>query len=125
MVSARGRRACRLLTAFGVAAQRVFLAVKQDDFMEGRTGLVRQLLKLLKECQPAQELRDHHVMPGRQVGPRRSQGDRPGEQPRGMRIIAPPAKKAPHLVDVKIQGQRMLIGVHFAPAWTCHPPAAR
>jgi hypothetical protein len=29
-----------------------------------------------------------------------------------MSIIVPPAEKAPHLVDVKIQGQRMLIGEH-------------
>ncbi len=83
------RCAVRLVAAFFKAAQRVVSAVEQDDFVEAGAGLVGQVLQLLQELHPAQELGDHDIVPRGQVDAGGGQSNRAGEQSGCVWIIAP------------------------------------
>lgn len=74
--------------------------------------LVGELLDLVKEHRFGQQLRDHHIMPGRKMGPGGREGDRPGQQPRSLGVLAPAAEHAPDPVDVEVQRERVVRDVH-------------
>ena len=81
--------------------------------MEVGTDLVGKTLDFLDERQPAEELRNHHIVSGRQVAPRGGKTDRAGKQACRVSIIAPSADQAPDAVDVQIQCKRMVVDVHL------------
>lgn len=71
---------CRA-AALGEASQHVFLAVEQHDFVERGVHFAREAFELCQEGHPAQELRNHHIVAGPQVGACGRQGDVPSEHP--------------------------------------------
>src|SRR5262245_10478869 len=98
--------------ALSELANRVLFTVEQDYLMKLRAHLPSKLLDLVEEVHPAQELGHHHVVPTGQMRPRGGQRYGSSEQPGLVRVLAPASDQVPHPVDVKVQGQRMLVYIH-------------
>ena len=95
--------------SFNEPGQSSLPLVEENDLAEGGAHLSRKLLNLLDEGQPADVLRDDHVLARQEVLPGGDEGDRPRERTALLRLFAPTPDERANPVDVEVERQRVLI----------------